>query len=214
MKVDLVIFDMDGTLINSEVIARDAFILTGKEFGVPVTEESFKEYIGLSAKSVKEKLLKEYGDVDKVETFLYAKDLTMKYMIREHGIELKPGVIELLDYLKEKGYKMAVGTSTKHNEAVEKLRLTNILDYFSVVVGGDEVNEGKPSPDIYLKVAELNKTTPSNCLVFEDSKQGVAAGVDAGMKVILVPDMLTPTEKMIKSSFRVYETIDQAKELL
>lgn len=214
MKPKLIIFDMDGTLIDSEVVARKAFCIAGEEFNVGVNEDNFIEFVGLSAKSVREKLLAMCKDEDTVNTFLYAKDLVLKRIIQEEGLIVKKGIKELLTYLKNKGYMMAVATSSNKADAEYRLKLAGLFDYFSIIVGGDDVQNGKPAPDIYLKVAKEANVDVSECIVFEDSLQGATASINAKMTTIVIPDIIQPTAYIKENVYTILNSADEAINLI
>lgn len=214
MKPKLIIFDMDGTLIDSEIVAKKAFCIAGQEFKVGVNEDNFIEFVGLSSKSVKEKLLDMCNDEEMVNTFLYAKDLILKRIVQEEGLTVKTGIVELLSYLKEKKYIMAVATSSNKSEAENRLKLTGLLEYFDIVVGGDGVENGKPAPDIYLKVAKEANVDVSECVVFEDSLQGATAAINAKMTTIVIPDMIKPTDYIKDNTYAILNSAEEAIQLI
>ena len=115
--------------------------------------------------------------------------------IQEHGVPVKPGLRELLAWLKGHGYKIALATSTYRKTASRYLELAQVSGYFPYQVFGDMVENGKPEPDIFLRAAREVETPPGQCLVLEDSYAGVEAGWRAGCPVIMVPDVLLPTER-------------------
>ena len=113
---------------------------------------------------------------------------------------LKPGVLELLDFLEEKGIRKAVASSTNTKTTREHLAINGLADRFEVIVGGDMIAKGKPNPDIFLKAAELLGEAPEECIVVEDSPAGIRAGNAAGMRTVLVPDQAAITQEIIDLS--------------
>lgn len=214
MRPDLIIFDMDGTLVDSEVISKRAFESTLKGLGLEYDDEFLEGFLGGNNKSAIERLNERYGDKELTELILESKVLVYRRMIKDEGVDLKPGVIELLEYLKERNYKMAVGTSCNREAAIERLTSVGIMDYFDYLVGGDEVENGKPSPDIFLKIAKHFNVKPENCMVFEDSRLGIRAAKNAGMMPMLVPDTLNPTNDMLLNAFKILKRIDSAIKIL
>lgn len=214
MRPDLIIFDMDGTLVDSEVISKRAFEYTLNGLGLEYDDEFLEGFLGGNLKSAKEKLNERYGDNELTELILESKGLVYRRIIKDEGVDLKPGVLELLEFLKEKKYIMAVGTSCNRESAIEKLTNTGIIDYFDYIVAGDDVENGKPSPDIFLKIAEHFNVKPENCMVFEDSRLGIRAAKNAGMMPMLVPDTLNPTNDMLLNAFKILKRIDSAIKIL
>lgn len=113
------------------------------------------------------------------------------------GVPLKAGARELLNYLKENGYKIGLATSSVAERAKMLLNQNNILDYFEVLTFGLEVEMSKPAPDIFLRTAEKLDSSPSDCLVLEDSEAGLQAALAAGMSAICIPDMKSPSENTL-----------------
>ena len=131
-------------------------------------------------------------------------------------MNLKPGVKEVLAFLKEKGYKIGLATSSSQNRAINILEEHNIRDYFEVQIYSEMISNSKPNPEIFLKAAEEIKVSPSDCLVLEDSEAGVEAAYRANIPVICVPDMKQPSQETIEKTEAVFnqliELIDYLEE--
>ena len=150
-----VIFDMDGLMFDTEMIAKKGWKRVGKELGFIVTDKMLEEVTGLDVENTRKVFMKYLGDdFDYYEARALRYNYSVSYM-DEHGVPLKKGLLELLGFLKEKGIKCAVATSTSKDRAEYNLKSTNVLDFFDAVVCGDMVQRGKPEPDIFLKAAEL-----------------------------------------------------------
>jgi len=193
---EAVIFDMDGLLLDSEKIAFDTFTKSLKVFNLEKEKLLFYKMIGKDSTSCKN-ILKEglsdkinHNEFEKVWSDLYQKETTLK------PIPVKNGVKSLLNHLKDLKIIMAVATSTDTDLAKEKLKKSQLLEYFSLVVGGDKVNIGKPNPEIYLHVADKLSVNPKNCLALEDSENGVKSAVATGMTVIQIPDIVQPSDEL------------------
>lgn len=195
MAYKAVIFDMDGLLLDSERIALDTFLEACRTFGFQPDRNIYMRCIGTNFSRVKEILMEGYG-----ETFPYDdvfKLWTEKYTSEafEKPVPLKDGAQELLKRIRSDRIPMAVATSTAYDKAVLKLKNAGILDFFKVIIAGDQVENSKPDPEIYRKAAEGLGVSAGDCLVFEDSNNGVRSAHAAGMEVVQIPDLVEPTDK-------------------
>ncbi|MBQ1509017.1 MAG: HAD-IA family hydrolase, partial [Erysipelotrichaceae bacterium] len=134
--------------------------------------------------------------------------------ILSEGVPKRPGTDELLAYLKEKGITMAVATSTHRDNALIMLEKAGIGDYFDLVVCGDDVSRSKPNPDIYLKVAEAYPYEKEDMVIFEDAHNGARAAINAGIPLILVPDIAKVTEEDKKEAYLVINSLEEAIDYL
>lgn len=186
-NIKAVIFDLDGTLVDSLGIWGEIDIEYLGAYGLKVPGDLQHEIEGMSftetAVYFKEKFrIKE--SVEKIKEIW--KQMAMdKYC---HSVKLKPGVLEFLPYLKEKGIHMAVASSNDRTLIEAALVNHGIREYFQCIITSCEVNKGKPAPDVYLKAAEKLGVMPRECLVFEDIVAGIMAGKNAGMRVCAVED--------------------------
>ena len=202
-----VIFDVDGTLLDTERIYMQAWKDAAAELGYVMTDELLHKTRAVDAKVAARIFEEEIGN-----GFSYAETRPIRVRIAEEIIErespiLMPGVLEQLEYLKSKGVRLAVASSTNTKTTKEHLALSGILEYFEVVVGGDMIEKGKPNPDIFLKAAQLLGEAPEDCIVVEDSPAGIRAGNAAGMKAVLVPDQAAITQEIIDLSDAVLESL-------
>jgi beta-phosphoglucomutase-like phosphatase (HAD superfamily) len=186
---DAVIFDMDGTLIDSERPIMAAFHETCERRGLAHQPEVFLALLGLplaAGKALLRKKLCGEPDVDAFELEWYEATLLHNGPV----IPLKPGAQALLDFLSQRNVSIAIATATGSQRAHQKLRPLNVLPQIAHVVCGDEVANGKPAPAIFLEAARRLGIGPSRCLAVEDSHNGVTAALAAGMVTVHVPDVL------------------------
>ena len=187
---------MDGLLLDSERIALAAFNETCAHFKLDDQTELFLRCIGTN-EALGTQVLKA-GLEGKADYREFGRIWDGKYFeaTNRKAIPLKDGAVETLDHFAKIGVPAAVATSTSAARAKQKLLDAGILTRFKVVVGGDQVERGKPKPDIYLKTAQLLRVAPENCLALEDSENGVRSALGAGMTVIQIPDLVKPSSEM------------------
>jgi HAD superfamily hydrolase (TIGR01509 family) len=206
----IVILDMDGLMFDTERIAWDAWKLAGRQIRCHVGDEVYKQMIGLNVQVCRELLRKRFGPgfpldaLEKTATDIYLNELDV------HGVPHKPGLTEFLGFLELRRIPRAVATSTDTELAIHKLRRAGVLSHFDVVVGGDQVCRGKPEPDIYELAASRMGRSPDNCVALEDSEPGVRAAAAAGMKTILIPDLMPPTNAARAAAYTVVSSLSAA----
>lgn len=181
-----VIFDMDGTMFDTERISTISWWKVGEKYNLDMTEEFIANCRGKNPTKIRE-LFEERFDMDFTEVHKSKRQFT-DAMIEEHGVPIKKGLVELLQYLNRAQIPAAVATSTAQARAEQLLKLAGVYDYFTGYMYGDLLTISKPEPDIFLEAAKKIGQTPENCLVLEDSTAGVQAGIAAGGYVIYVPD--------------------------
>lgn len=180
-----VIFDMDGVLVDSEPmyfqIERELF----SHFKVIVSKEEHEAFVGTSLENMWDKLIADHNLQEcKEKIVAYHKECVIKYM--ENLSELSPtkNVKEFLQNLKEEDIKIGLASSSPKDLINIILNKLDIRSFFQVIISGEEVKESKPNPEIFLKAAQLLNVDPNECIVIEDSSNGVKAAKDAGMKCI------------------------------
>lgn len=213
-KVDAVIFDMDGVLIDSERISFKCYQEVFKEYNYKIDEEFYLGLIGRTVDSIKELMEKEYG-TDFTFDEIYEKKRNLAFEItNKNGVIVKPGVHELLDYLNDKKYKIAVATSTRKERALQLLEEAKIKEKVNYVIGGDQVENSKPNPEIFLKAAKALDVEPEKCIVIEDSDAGITAAYNGKMMGIHVPDMKELEEETKGLAFKICKNLIEVKNYL
>lgn len=214
MKIKGLIFDMDGLMLDTEKLLLKFWIQSANEFGFDMKREHVLGIRSLAAKYAIPKLQDIFGkSFDYYEVRKRRIELMNKY-IEENGVEKKPGLDVLLEYLKVHGYKIAVATATDKSRAEMYLKSVGVLDYFDVMVCGPMVENGKPEPDIYLKACELLKLNPSECLALEDSPNGIISAYHAGCKPVMIPDLSQPDEEILCLLYKKLNRLDCVIDLL
>lgn len=209
-KVELVIFDMDGLIFDSEKVSYDSWVEAAKIFNINFDMKIFYKLLGTNHESVRNTLIDEFGDKINVDDYIEERR-KINFSKIANGVERKEGVEELLEYLTEKNIKKAVATSSNRELALNLLSKADILHYFDYVLCGDEVTKSKPDPEVFLNVAKKLKVNPENCMVLEDSEAGTIAGSRGRMKVIIIPDLKEPDEDIVRLA---YKRLNNLKEVI
>ncbi|MDD7281316.1 HAD family hydrolase [Floccifex sp.] len=187
-----IIFDMDGLLIDSEQATFKIYQQFLLKYNINYTKEDYIQLLGKTQSFAKSLFNKEYGPAFNFDLFWNeTHELLDKTLIQEPI--LKPGCIELLSYLKQKQYHIVLATSSYSNRAQAILKGQGIYSYFDDFVFGNEVEKGKPNPEIFIKAARHYAL--SDCLILEDSEAGIEAGFRANIDVICIPDMKYPSKE-------------------
>lgn len=210
-----VVFDMDGVLIDTEKIYRMCWKKNGMSIGIPEDEmETVCDRVAGGNKTSNGRVFKEImgEDFDYLAFRARTMELFDEYA-SEHGIEIKPGVRETLELLRARNVRIALATSTARELAEKRLEQVGILKYFDEKVCGDEIINGKPAPDIYLKACEKLGVHPGDAVGVEDSINGVIAADTAGLYTVMVVDLIKPNEITEKHADKVYYNMKEMQEL-
>ncbi len=189
-----VVFDMDGLLLDTEVIYRTAHTAAAEELGYAMTHALYATLVGMPRETADRLLQAAFGPGLVLADYYVSFDQHFETLCRD-GMPLRPGVEALLAVLDEAGLPRAVATSTERSRARRHLEEAGILHRFDAVVTRSDVSQGKPHPETFLRAAEALAVAPSACLALEDSHNGVRAASAAGMMTIMVPDLLPATEE-------------------
>lgn len=208
--IEAMIFDMDGTLVDSETVHFEAWEKTLAIHGViNFPFEDFISYVGTSNEKLADDYIQSGGLEVARDRLVQEKQVIYLDMIS--GINLLAGVEETIRKYFGK-YRLAVASSSDCVELEKILNTMSLRSYFEQVVGGDMVSRKKPDPEIYLKTAGLLNLAPQQCIAFEDSESGLAAAKDAGMFVVAVPNRLSEHHDFSRADL-IIDSIDQVDEI-
>ena len=195
-RIEALVFDMDGLLLDTERLALHALQQAGAEVGLEMPESLCRAMIGVAADRSRVLVLERHGASAPADLLFAAATRHLLAAIDGGLLRVKPGVVELLAAAERAGLPRAVATSSSRSKAQHHLRAAGIADRFDAVVTRDDVAQGKPHPDLFLAAARALGIAPARCLALEDSYNGVRAAHAAGMPVIMVPDLLPATDEM------------------
>lgn len=206
------IFDMDGVIFDSERLYLDCCVEIAETLGMDHIVEAVHRCIGVTTDVTRMILMETYRDRELVDRFRDLSVALVRERIEAGLLKMKPGVRQLLDDLQAAGCRIALASSTQTDIVEKELSDAGLRDYFSAVVGGDRAKRSKPNPDIFLVAAGLLGEEPENCIVIEDSFNGIRAAKAAGMTAVMVPDQLEPDEEIRTLADLVLPSLLDVKE--
>jgi beta-phosphoglucomutase-like phosphatase (HAD superfamily) len=212
--IQAVIFDMDGLMLDSQRLATDAWQEAVASFGFQLTDEINLSMIGRNMHDSAAILRSAFSSQFPVDDVRELAARTFSQLTSVSGIPVKTGLWELLVFLDAESIPKAVATSTSRTDCIRHLKKANLISRFPVIVCGDEVTKGKPSPDLFLKAADKLEVKPTGCLVLEDSFPGIRAASAAGMIPIMVPDLKEADDEMRELAHAVVADLHEAKEVI
>lgn len=210
MKCKGAIFDMDGVLFDTERLYQEIWQEIAEERQIKPGSGFVREISGTSGKKMLQVVEKHYQVSDGLP-IIEACMSRMRNRLAE-SIPVKEGVSDILRFLKEKGVRTAVASSTGRQQIEQNLRMSGIRDYFMEIVSGQEVKNGKPAPDIYLYAAEKIGCRAEECFAFEDSENGVRSGYAAGCITIMIPDLIEPEDGIRSCCYRICRNLKDVQE--
>lgn len=210
---DAVIFDLDGTLTDTEKYYKIAWPKAIRHFGYEVDDELVLEFRSLGRPFAVDKFREWFGeDFDYFKVREYRKQL-VEELIQESGIPLKPGAVEILTWLRAKGIKTALATANEYERTERYLKKIGLFEYFDKIICANMVKFGKPAPDIYSFACKELGLDPERTIAVEDSPNGVNSAYGAGCKVVMVPDLTEPDGELNSKLYARVDTLLDIKEL-
>ena len=196
MNYEAVVFDMDGVIFDSERAVMNCWLELAQKYEIKDIEKPYFACVGTTMTRTREIMLETYGEDFPYDE--YARESSLMYHEKYDGgkLPMKPGVMELLSYLKERGKKIALASSTRRETVINQLRWAGIIDYFDVIICGDMVARSKPAPDIFIKACQELGVSPENTYAIEDSYNGIRAAHAGQLRPIMVPDLLEANDEM------------------
>ncbi len=209
-----VVFDMDGVIFDSERAVMQCWKEVASRHNIPDIEKAILACTGTTMVRTREIMLNLYGADFPYDE--YARESSVIFHSRYDGgrLPMKPGVKELLTFLKERGKKIALASSTRQQVVTDELRDAGIIEYFDRIICGDMVSRSKPAPDIFLKACEELNISPSDSYAIEDSYNGIRAAHAGGLHPIMVPDLLPADEEMQSLAEIVLPSLTSVMEYL
>lgn len=215
MEIKAVLFDMDGLMVDTESLSTEAFINSTKAQGYNMTKEETLKVLGFTKANIYQFWIDYFQgtnvDGKKLVDDHYEYIENVLYTV---GPEKMPYVEELLKYLRENNYKIAVASSSDTADIKNNLEKTKLEKYIDEIASGAEVENGKPAPDVFLLAAERLDVDPKDCLILEDSKAGIKAGKASGAMVFMVPDMFTVDKECEDTADRILTNLGEVIEIL
>ncbi len=204
-----VIFDMDGTLLDTQRICVPAWEETGKKQGVVGMGEHIPYVCGCNEPAWTKYIEDNFPQID-ISLF---KKQVREYYVQNLEVKFKEGGKQLLEFLKANNIKTALASGSSHESIDHHLAVVGATEYFDVTVGGVDVENGKPAPDIFLLAAEKLGVDPATCFVLEDSENGIRAGIAAGMKCIGIPDLVAFSQSVRDIMYAELSSMNEVIEI-
>lgn len=213
-KIELIIFDMDGLMFDTEKISFRVWKEVLEKYGYDFDFSIFSKMIGSNLLRIKDICLKEYGEDFPFDLVKEERYVLTNSIIEKEGIPIKKGLRELLDFLDPLNIKKAVATSSGRDRASIFFNKTDLTKYFDYILCGNEVKKSKPDPEIFLTVAKKLNCDVKNTIVLEDSEVGIIAAYKGGMIPFLVPDMKQPSQEILDICFQSFTSLLDVKQYL
>ena len=206
---ELVIFDVDGLLLDTEAVWMKAWKQTGNQLGIPDADAVFRQVAGISGEALRAVVYRCLSDPVLADQLIaQSRENGMKLL--ETELQPKPGAAGLLAWLREQGVGIAVATTTVRDLTLDRLTRTGLLDQIDILICGDQVVNRKPDPEIYLTVLAAAGTAAARAVVLEDSHYGVEAAANAGIDCIQVPDLNPADEHTAGLAVHVADSLTEA----
>jgi HAD superfamily hydrolase (TIGR01509 family) len=209
-----VVLDMDGLMIDTEAVYKRATQQAAAELDHPMSEEFYMTLVGLTNVATEAAVIEHFGDAFPMDAFRERWNSLWKEELATDGVETKPGLDELLEFLESRHVPKAVATSSDRYYTQASLRAARLDRRFDHVVTVDQVTHGKPAPDLYLEAARRLGVSPARCVALEDSDVGVLSATAAGLTTIMVPDLRPPSAEARRAALHVVPTLHEARGLL
>lgn len=209
-----VIFDMDGLMFDTEALNMRGWVEAGRRHGYEMTKEVVYGHIGANLATTRRLMTEHFGSGFDFDTVRADRVAWTFAHIERNGMPEKPGLRTLLAWLRASGLKTAIATSSERRFVDFYMAHTDLGHPFGAIVTGDRVARSKPEPDIFLKAAEELGADPADCVVLEDSYNGIRAAHAAGMRPIMVPDLLPPTPEVEALLYRRADSLDAVIPIL
>lgn len=214
MKKKLVIFDMDGLMFDTERIYYKAWQEAAKAYNYEITWDIYTQIVARNSRYIEKVLKQILGSELPYDAISAKKREISDAIVAKEGIQRKEGLMELLDYLDEQGIKKVVATSSMREKALHYLTLGEVKERFDWIICGNDVEESKPNPEIFLKAAAHLGIEPKDSMVLEDSRLGLQAAKAAKMTGVLVPDLVAADEEMKSNASYIVSSLKQVITLL
>ncbi|EMF0504609.1 HAD family phosphatase [Enterococcus hirae] len=211
MNYKAVIFDMDGLLFDTEIVYYEASQMVADQMGFPYDKELYLKYLGVSDEEVWANYHQIFARFGKNNVQKFINDAYEETIRRFSlgAVQLKPGVIELLDFLEEHRIPKVVASSNQRHIIELLLEKNQLTNYFETIVSAENVKRAKPDPEIFLLAHEYLGTKKQETLVLEDSKNGILAAASAEIPVIMIPDLLAPSEDLQQKTLAVLSSLHE-----
>ena len=208
------VFDMDGLMFETERLGLKAWEYGGRQLHVDIGEHVVRQMLGMNQEGLRQFLKGRFGEQFDFDRCFRHWGEYMRKTIEEQGVPLKRGLVPLLGYLKANGYRAAMATSSNRPMVLWYLEKAGVGGYFDEIITGDSIRHGKPAPDIYQKAAEALLLAPEECMALEDSLGGICSAYSAGMKPVMVPDLVLPTSEIEPLLYALVDSLDEVIPLL
>lgn len=212
--INVVIFDMDGLMFDTEAVCFKAMKAVLADHGYTMTKEIYTKLVGSNGEYVRQVLKQTYGDDYPAEMLSRLTGQKMMADIDENGLPIKPGLYELIAYLKSKNIKMYLASSTKRARVCHYLEMAHLTDTFDGMICGDEVTRTKPDPQIFEIALQKSGETSDHALILEDSHNGIIAASRAHIPVLCIPDMKYHDKSIMDLCVAVKETLNDVIDYL
>jgi HAD superfamily hydrolase (TIGR01509 family) len=209
-----IIFDMDGVIFDSERAIYELWKELSEKYGFDDIYEVYIQCIGVNLESTRKIFTEHYGREFPYQEYRDEESRMYRERYSNGDLPLKPDIERVLEYIKNKGYKIAIASSTRTEQVRKQIENAGLIEYFDVIVGGDMVTRSKPAPDIFLEAAEKLGAIPEETYVIEDSFNGIRAAYEGGFIPVMVPDMLPPDDEMRQKANFIFDNLKEVESIL